>query len=1086
MPGLYLFTSNRMEALAELLAEALREPQASPLAPEIVGVQSRGMERWVAMALARHNGVCANVRFPFPNALLDEVFHRLTPGAPEASGPDPEALAFRLMRLLPRELGRPEFAGLRAYLSQDPHQLKLYQLSRRLADLFDQYAVFRPAMLLRWEAGRIDPDPTERWQARLWRALIAEAPGAHRARLTLGAIAGLRAGEACSECLPERIALFGISFLPPFYLECFEALSRVVRINLFLLNPCREYWGEIVSEKEIRRIEERHPGAALSGADFHLERGNRLLASLGALGRGFFETVAGLGAVQTERFDEPGGETALERLQADVLNLRDGRGSAGEAHAPAPDESIRIHSCHGPMREMEVLHDQLLAAFEQDPRLRPVDVVVMAPDIGVYAPYISAVFGAPEEERERIPYSIADRGPAGGDPVAAALLALLDLKGSRLGAAEVMGLLELPAIRDRFELPEDRLPLIAHWVREARIRWGEDERSRAALGLPGHGGNSWRSGLQRLVLGYAMPARDGRLFEGILAFDDIEGGPAWVLGNFMEFTDRVFELVRRLARPQTLVEWRRTLLDVLADFVAGPAETAPESRRIQRLLDELGGLEPEARFGAPVTLEVVRGFLSARLDRERIGHGFLSGGVTFCALLPMRSIPFQVVCLIGMNHDAFPRIQQPLSFDLIARNPRPGDRSRRNDDKYLFLEALLAARKRLYISFVGQSIADNSSLPPSVLVAELIDVVANGYAAQGEAGRPPAPLVTAHRLQAFSRAYFEERTALFSYSRVNLLACSGAGNRRPPPPFFERPLPCEDEAAGREVGADDLCAFLSHPAGFLVRQRLGIRLSGGGEPTLEEREPFVLDPLSAYRIGQSLLERHLAGQDPAALFECLRAGGDLPHGRVGEYLFARLNAQVAQFAARVLPVLPTGAAEIVEIERAIGGFRLNARLSAHPGHGCVKLRYAKVAAKDFLRAWIDHLYLSLGESGRAPRRSLLIGRDCAWALGRVETAPEVLAGLLSLYRRGLTQPIRFFPETSLAWFLRAGRVPGDERGALAAARQRWVGGDYVVGESADPYHRLCFGQTEPLDEEFTETARAVYGPLFDHCAPISW
>jgi exodeoxyribonuclease V gamma subunit len=1085
MPGLIIFTSNRMEALVERLAEVLRAPLASAMTPEIIMVQSRGMERWVSMELARLNGICANIRFPFPKAFLEELLCR---GAPAADPPafDRDAVAFRLMKILPTHLLQPEFEGLNSYLRQDHQRRNLFQLCRKLADLFDQYAVFRPDMLLRWEEGRVEADSAHRWQARLWCELLGENPNVNHPRRQSVWYADPSGGGISHDTLPERVSVFGISYLPPVYLRSFAVLARRIPVNLFFLNPCRAYWADIVSEKEIRRLEKRLPQSDAAAEALHLDRGNRLLASLGTVGREFFEMISEFGAESIEQFEAPPGSSLLARVQTDILELIDRERQPSETPTSSPaaaDGSIQIHSCHSPMREIEVLHDRLLAFFEEDSQLRPTDIVVMAPDIAAMASYISAVFGSQLDPQRQIPYSIADRGTAGENSLQSALFALLDLKNSRLGAGEILRLLEYPAIREAFGLAEAQLPLIERWVRQTGIRWGEDGRRRAALNLPGDEHNTWKTGIERLLLGYALPARGLHLFQGVLAFDAMEGGETRFLGDFLEFLTRVFELARTLEEPETLSAWSQTLRAVLADFFQLEGALASDARRVERVLTELAGLQESTGYDEPVGLEVVRSFLSERLETGRLGFGFLSGGVTFCAMLPMRSIPFKVVCLIGMNHDAFPREHYAPVFDLMARHPRRGDRSRRNDDKYLFLEALLSARHSLYISYVGQNIQDNSRQPPSVLVSELIDVLLKGY------GLPDDPahggLITEHRLQAFSGDYFKAGSKLFSYSQEDLLACSAAAERRKAGALFRQPLPLPADEAPRwrELSLEGLEDFFLHPARFIVRQRLGIRFEeDSGAP--EEREPFELDPLTRYRMGQAMLATLRDGGDPARLFEVTRAAGEIPHGSAGELLFRRLQADVEVFFRKAGRFLPREAETARDGDWSANGFRLSGRIFGMYSRGCLLMRFADVGARDFIKAWIRHLFLGcIADSPSAPQ-TLLIGKDAVWSFGGVKEPAAVLQLLLAMYWQGLGAPLRFFPRSSLAFFRQRSQKKDDERQALAAARRQWIGSEHFPGESNDLYYRLCFDPADALDPEFQRLAIQVFEPMFAHAAQL--
>ncbi len=435
MPNFKLFTSNRLEILAEALAEVLRRPLSSPLEPEIIVIQSLGMERWLSMELARHHGICANSVFPFPNTFVHQVFKHVLPDISERSPYDPGVMTWKIMRHLPPLLKRPEFESLRIYL-EEGGDLKQFQLSERIADLFDQYLLFRPDMIFQWERGG-----GRHWQATIWRDLVKGHEGGHRAALAKDFFERMQKFPTELEGLPERVSVFGISALTPMHLQVLAGISRVTQVNLFLMNPCSEYWGDILSDREIKRTR------ALEGKEgektdesLHMEKGNSLLASMGTLGRDFFDMLNEVGCEEYHSFEEPGEKTLLTSLQTDILNLEE-RGLNGKKVVSSKDRSIQIHSCHSPMREIEVLKDQLLHMFEEDPDLKPTDILVMTPDIETYTPYIQAVFDTSHEDAKWIPFSIADRGFRNESEIIEPFLAILDLWQGRFGVSQVLSVL---------------------------------------------------------------------------------------------------------------------------------------------------------------------------------------------------------------------------------------------------------------------------------------------------------------------------------------------------------------------------------------------------------------------------------------------------------------------------------------------------------------------------------------------------------------------------------------------------------------------------------------------------------------------
>lgn len=1072
MAGLHLVTSNRMERLAIVLADLLREPGDSPLAAETIVVQSRGMERWLALQIARRNGVCANLAFPFPNAFLERLAEAAgIRRADEPSPFDPEALAFRLFALFGELPAKDAFRALGRYLKNDPSAIKRWELAEQTADLFDQYLVFRPEMIAAWE--RTPPSRREphRWQGLLWRRIVAETGGSlHRQALHRLLAEAIRTRSLPPGRLPGRVFVFGISYLPFFHLEMLRAISELLDVYFFLLSPCREYWADLLPRRQILNIERKSPWDEAEGL-LHLEEGHPLLASLGLPGRQFLEAIAGEAADPLEIFEEPGEETLLHRIQTDLLFLR----------PPAPlartmqDGTIRVHSCHSPMREMEVLRDQLLALWEEDPALGPADVVVMAPDIERYAPYAAAVFGAGEPP---IPFHVADRTPLRDSPFLQSVFKLLDLKDSRFTVEELLRILEDPDIAGRFGLAGGELPRLAAWLRGAEIRWGLDEGLHPALAHLGEPQNTWKAGIERLLLGYALPAAGGERFLGLRGVDFLEGSEAVVLGGFLDFLERAVALCRRLRQPRPLSEWGGELLRLLEEFFAAGESRLDERLSLERMLAGLPALEALSGCRAPIPLEVLRRLLERRLESEGAGRGFLREGVTFCSMLPMRSIPFPVVCLLGLDHDAFPRETRRLAFDRMALAPRPGDRSRRSDDRYLFLEAILSARRRLILSYVGQDIQDNRRLPPSVLVSELLDTLAQGYGLELEDSAQP--ILVHHPLHPFSERYFRGEPGLFSYSQEDAEALRALREGPVPEGFAHEPLPEEeakDPPAEGPLALEELVSFFQNPSRYFLRHRLGVALEIP-QAEFAASEPFLIEGLDRYRLGARALEERLAGRPAKELFAVLRAEGKLPPGRAGEIEFRTLWG-LADGMARVLE--KEGLATPFVAERRIlpaGGIELAAHLPGKGATGVVQKRFARVRAADRLGLWIEHLAFcrSATPPDPAKARSLLLGIDTVVRLRPPPDPEALLDDLVAVFREGRRRPIPFFPESSMAFFrlLEEGRAP---RAALVGARRLWEGDEQRPGESADPWHRRCHGDGDPLGEEFQALSRRVWGPL---------
>ncbi|HTH48883.1 MAG TPA: exodeoxyribonuclease V subunit gamma, partial [Candidatus Limnocylindria bacterium] len=894
--------------------------------------------------------------------------------------------------------------------------------------------------------------------------------------------------------LPARLTLFGISALPPFYLELFAALAVHTEVHCFVLQPCAEWWGDITTGRESERLLRRLGRRAGDAEEVHLEPGHRLLGSLGTLGRDFLKLIyEHTDPLEEQTFAAPEASSLLGQLQRDLLELHDGPVAGEPKHMVAEeDDSVRVHVCHSPVRELEVLRDHLLDWFQRDPTLRPRDVMVMTPDPATYSPLVQAVFDAVEDEARRIPYNLADRGPCQSGQIADTFLRLLQLAHGRLGVTAVLDLLECPAVRTRFGLTEADLPTLRQWVIDTRIHWGRDAVHRAALGQPATDTNAWRTGLRRLLLGYAMAGDGTELFAGTLPFPDVEGSGAELLGHFAEFAERLFGLTEKLEEKHPPTDWWPRLLEVADGFFVSDSETADELAQLRSTLSQLIGNLAAAAVTEPVELAVLLEPLAAALEDDTSGAGFLSGGVTFGALKPMRSIPFRIICLLGMNDGAFPRQPPHLSFDLMAAQPRLGDRSTRDDDRYLFLETLVSARDRLHLSHVGQSQRDNRPIPPSVVISELLDHLDTAFTTgDGAEHFSGDRIVVKHRLHAFSPAYFgsDPASRLFSYSRENCAAAVSGAQREALTPFLTQPL-SEPEPERRQITLRQLADFLCHPAKFFLRERLGVSLPYSSE-TLDDEEPLELDAREAYSQKQDLVGWLLAGRDPNRFGEVLAAEGRLPHGEPGTLAFHEVRGTAESFQARLgNPIF----ADPVSVKLALGEFQLSGQLTPLSDGGLMHFRCAKIKAKDRLKLWIEHLaWEQWKAAGGLPdglpdlRVSRLAAEDTAVRFQPVAQPGVVLADLLALYWRGLQEPLLFFPGTAFA-FVEAERkgASGNSRSKkspLEQAQPAWLGSERspVPGESEDAWIHLCFRhETDPLNEEFQRFARAVFGPLLDH------
>lgn len=1115
-----VYHSNQLDILKTLAAALIEgRPLSDPFQPEVVLVQSTGMAQWLQMELAAHFSIAANIEFPLPASFIWQMFTRVLPDIPQESAFSKDAMAWKLMTLLPMLCEQPGFEAICLYLKDDPERRKCFQFAARIADLFDQYLVYRPDWLESWQRGETVPNlgDAQSWQAPLWRELVAytaktgQSPW-HRANLYARFINALEQADDCPPGLPERVFICGISALPPTYLQALRALGRHIDIHLLFTNPCRWYWGDIRDYAFLARLLNRKRAHYREGREqalFHQpanaaalfndageqQVGNPLLASWGKLGRDNLYLLAEIDdAGEMNAFVEPAGDTLLSVLQRDMLELenhaiidmpQETRRDSGDKRPLRPqDRSLSIHVCHSPQREVEVLHDNLLDMMAEDSELAPRDIIVMVADIDRYAPAIQAVFGNAGAGRH-LPFAISDRRARHIHPALPAFLSLLALPQSRFSAEEVLALLEVPAVAARFAITEDGQKLLRQWVARSGIRWGLDDDNIRDLSLPATGQHTWRFGLTRMLLGYAMDSQSGD-WSGILPFDESSGLIAELAGNLADLLAQLRRWRDILREPRVLTDWLSCCRELAEAFFLPDEETEAALALLETQWRQLLQFGIQASYDQPLPAILLRDELAARLEQQRISQRFLAGAVNFCTLMPMRSIPFKVVCLLGMNDGVYPRTLPPMGFDLMAGQSRRGDRSRRDDDRYLFLEALLSAQRRFYISYIGRSIQDNSLRYPSVLVSELIDYIAQSFHLPGDEHTAPdasAARVGEHICQWHSRMPFAAENYIAgaeqqSFAAEWLPAASAGGSPHPPfmRPLEPMPLPL--------LAFDDLKRFYSHPVRAYFQQRLGVyfRLE---ETELSCDEPFVIDGLDRYQINERLLNALITGEDADRLYRTFRAAGELPYGAFGELYWAKQCDNLAPLAQTVREQR-RNEAHVMEISLILGETELSGWLAQVQNDGLLRWRPGNLSIKDGLALWLEHLaYCAMGGSGE----SRMFGVKGEWRFAPLSSddAKTFLQQLVEGYREGMNTPLLLLNRAGGAWLSQS--YDGDAHAidwrepcqllARDKLTQAWLGDGRAPGEGQDPYLQRLMRQLDPAHiHEIIQAANTYLLPSF--------
>lgn len=1034
-----LHSSNKTENLvAHLITVIESSPLASPFTKEVFLIQSQGMERWLSQQLASRFKVWGNYDFLFPGKFFSSLAHKIGLSVDDGAF-ERNLLLWRFEALL-RRLENDEFLPIRRYLAGENIALKRYQLAQKLAQIFDQYQMMRPDMLAEWQSGRaLYHTETERWQKALWQLITGQIGNKHRGALWLDVIDKLNFTNdgAFSRQLPERVFIFGLNTMPPIFLSYLQALAKHCQMHLFLLNPAQTFWADLETKRQQANAE-----------NFS---GHPLLSILGQQGREFQEMLLELAQFDfdPESFELNEARNNLQQLQNDILNNRlDGR-------ILQKDDSISIHACHSRMREVEVLKNHLLLTLENDPTLELRDIVVMAPDIQVYEAFISSVFND-------IQHAIADRSLRLSNSALDAFIRFLNLSQSRFGWQSVLDLLEQPTVYPGFGLSETDLELIKHWVWDTHVRWGKSAKHKQELGLPEFNENTWQAMLDRLLMGYAV-GNDDDFVDDVLPYRDIEGSSALALGGLYDFMQLLFKAGTELKQAKTLKAWSGQLYyyadQLLID--ADPVERQQLNELLAELSDDLAVVHND-----DVELQVIVTWLEKAVDEHKSSIGFLRGQLTFCSMLPMRSIPFKVIALLGMNDGEFPNTTTNPTFDLLAKNFRKGDRSRRADDRYQFLEILLSARQQLIMTYIGQSNATNDIIPPSVVISELLGVLQDSYQLPN--------LITRHPLQSFSPRYFDGKSELFSFSEAD---CETARALSAPKPqatiWWQGAINTETEEI---IDLNELFSFFRHPQRYFMQRQMQLRFNGISAEA-EEREPFNIDILDSYSICQEWIRESLNGG--AIAIKKLQAQGRWLSGALGELEFERQQKAINEFVGSIKAKNLGEPLDDLPIDLNIRDYRLVGKLGNRYKNGSFFYRYADLKGKDFICALLHHLIINQLQE----QSTFLLSTDKDLVLLPKYCQSAHLIEFIKIYRLGQKQPDAFFVEPALAYVKQAYKL---KFGSTAITSALDTAREHLARAVEQPYElelrRLYHNVSDMglvLGESFEQHCQSLLQPIWE-------
>jgi len=1054
---LNLYTSRNLVALSSKLQEKLTGTTDNSFNPSKIIIPSHGIGHWLTLQIAKQQGIAMMLDLQLPSSFMWEIAKKVANNLPTQSAFSKDILTFRIYALLANLDSLDNANALKNYLI-DADNSKRWLLAGKIADVFDQYLLYRDDVLALWEQNQLaNLGMDEAWQAALWRKLTQDN-NLHRARLFNEVLSKLQNPNSTYE-LPRTISVFAPSSMPEQQITILQALAKHIDVDIYALSPCAKYWGDIQLKSEF------HAKSPDITEDWYWEIGHPLLASLGKCGRDFFDYLAVITAEDgAQHFDldennPPKSDTLLHAIQHDIVNL-ELRLSDNRLTFNPQDKSLTVHIAHSPLREIEILHDELLARFNDDPTLNPSDIAVLMPDITDYAPFIKAVFDSSEH---KIPYSLADQNLLAQHPLLQSFYELLTLPKSRFIVENILGLLNQIEIAAKAQINHDELNLIRMWLHQSAAKWGLDGKHKENFNLPADDSYTLRASFDRLILGFALNIDDNSthppLIRQTMLLNSLEGSNVQIAAKFINFVEKLNYWRQILSESTNAANWQLRLVKLLDDFFPDDNQAIHLIRKaISKLVQNSCDAKQQ---DLELSYDLVQILLQNTMDNSNAELSLIRGKVAFGTMIPLRSLPFKLICLLGLNDGAIPRQTTAPSFDLINKYPRANDRLRRFEDRYLLLETLICVQDGLYLSYVGRDIKRGDALVPSVLVNEILETC-DATATTNDGSKVSDKITHIHSLQPFSPQNFDHtQPNSFSGMWYNASCVLSHTTKKEQTAFCNQPI---NSIIKSQITPAEFIKTLANPVRFFLHDILGININYH-EPTITEHEPFSLTYEHKLPLNELYLQSALNNWNDDIKQQLASACGYLPTNKIGQTIW-RINYQpIKEFAKQLDKYQQNNHPQNLFIDLQLDDVHIYGQLPPINDNCIFNYRLYQPAGFDLTNFWLNHLLANCLQ----PVSSHLLTPNDKWQAQPLNNAAQLLRPWIKAYKQAHHEPLPIFSKISYKF---AQSVLKDAKDPLSTAQKQWE-------NYANPWFDLAFRGTNPINEQFIHLASELYIPALE-------
>ncbi|MEX0823090.1 MAG: exodeoxyribonuclease V subunit gamma [Balneolaceae bacterium] len=1031
-----IYKSHSLTKLSKRLSGTIRKMEKrDPFDPIPIIVPNQDTSRWLKLSLAEELGIIGNLRFILPSEWQYQQIRKLYSDLPNKLPSDLDSMKWAIAEILSDPSLRKELALPDYYISSQPDETKeqaTVQLAGQLSSVFDQYLNYRPEMILKWQSGNVGSG-NENWQGKLWnilndrwKAKYSNELGINKAELYKNTIQSISRGDILPE---DWVSLFNPGLIPAPIVKMLELCGKTSKIDIYKILPAN-------NPDPCKTTEQ-----------------NELVKAFGDEMRGvsmLFELENSTVIPEYPELKQP--ENVLQAVRQSIIKNKPVNPFPAERIA---QEGIEIHSCHSSLREVETLHQFLIKQFETDPTLQPDDILVMTPDPDRYKQEIHAVFDTVEEGLPYIPYHIGYDRSAEDEELRLSFVRLLELPDSRFSFSSVLDLLSSGPVRLRFGLSESDLVQIKQWMEDNHVIWGLDADHRKDFDQPGESIHTWQSAMKRGWLGQLMGnpdqffVNDELLYEGIRTTDQ---RLTWA--RFSAFLRQLNELRSISKKKRTVGEWSELISFRMKLFLSDESLNSRSGIQLYDIIQNLTESVAISGFRSEVSYTTYRNEIVSAIEQYKASTAIFTRGVTFSSMVPVRSLPFKIVALIGLNESSFPRKPVHPDFDIMAQNPEPFERNRKNEDRNLFLESILSAGNIHYCSYTGQSPKDNETIPPSPIISEWIGILSE------MTGIPESEIVDNEALNGFSPNNF---TLKNSCSSVYYGVAAAMADQSVSISGFDISQPIQPDENDPIIDVDHLVMFFSNPLRFFLKKRFDVSLT---EPK-EEKNEFDFNHLERHLLFQRVLGWILNDGLNEAVYNSVLQSGVLPSGWPGKRLFNELIGQAKTAKQELISKNVSPKSVNYEISIPLQNKRIEGSVKSYSNNEYLDINPSAKSGKVLLQSWLRHLLYCTAQNKKSSSLLLCqLKKDSpVWIRFKpIDQSDEILQILAGIYEDGIKEPLYLFPKTQAEY--QEAIINNKNKPPEQYAKSEFEGGFKKHGEREDVYITTLIGENTEFRDEF--------------------